>query len=568
MLRHTGIVLCCLLLISCQSMSQSVSQTTQQNDQWQQAGIATAHPLATQAGYDVIQQGGNAFDAAVAVAAALAVVEPYSSGIGGGGFFLLHRADDQLQTMIDARETAPLSATTDMYLDAQGEVMKTSREGPLAAGIPGLPAGLVHIAEHYGQLPLATSLQPAIEYARQGFAVTEHYQKMTGWRLKLLQQDGEARQIFLAQGELPDVGYLIKQPDLANTLQALADQGHPGFYQGPVASQLVDGVRRAGGIWQMKDLADYKVEERTPVSGSYRGMQITSAAPPSAGGIGLMTALNILSQYPLTEVDEVTSTHLTVEAMRRIYRDRAQYLGDPDFVDIPAHLTSPLYAMGLVAGIRGDQATVSASLPGVSGQRKGQDTTHFSIIDAAGNRVAATLSINFPYGSGFVPPGTGVVLNNEMDDFSAKSGVPNGYGLVMGTAANAIEPGKRMLSSMTPTFLETSDRIAVIGTPGGSRIITMVLLGALEFHKGTSAAGIVSLPRIHHQFLPDRIAYEPDALTTTEIEALSQLGHQLKAMNRRYGNMQVVIVNKQTGLMDAAADPRGEGTGKVWFSAP
>ena len=524
------------------------------------AAIASAHPLATRAGEEILLAGGNAFDAAVAITAALAVVEPYGSGIGGGGFWLLHREKSKVATMIDGRERAPFAAHRDMYLDENGEIIKgASIDGPLAAGIPGTPAAMEHLADRYGTLPLSVSLQPAIRYAQEGFAVDEIYQRMAGFRKEALKRSPDAARIFLLNGEVPPKGHLIKQPALGETLRLIAEQGSDGFYRGQFAERLVQEVKAAGGIWDTKDLAEYRIIERQPVIGEYRGMKIVSAAPPSSGGIAMVQMLNILAGYDLESLSQAQRVHLIVEAMRRAYRDRAEYLGDSDFAEVPLQrLTHPLYASGLRASIRSDRATPSAMLPGIAEQPGGHHTTHFSVIDAQGNRVAATLSINYPFGSGFMVPGTGVLLNDEMDDFSAKPGVPNAYGLV-GAEANAIEPGKRMLSSMTPTFLESEDRIAVIGTPGGSRIITMVLLAALEFQQGADAKAMVERPRFHHQYLPDKVFYEPGALDNATVKALQVLGHELKALDEHYGNMQVVIFEKEALRFDAASDSRGIG---------
>ena len=529
-----------------------------------QAAVASAHPLATRAGMEILAAGGNAFDAAVAVSAALAVVEPASSGLGGGGFWLLHRASDGREVMIDGREKAPLAAQRDMYLDDKGEVIPhASVDGPLAAAIPGEPAALAHLAQHYGRLPLAKSLAPAIRLARDGFPADDHYRLLARFRLKVLRTSPAAAAVFLHEGEVPEPGSPIKQPELAATLTALAEQGADGFYKGRLAKQLVKGVRAAGGIWTEKDLSAYRVVERTPISGEYRGWRITSAAPPSSGGVALLTMLNILGGYDLAKMDETTRTHVIVEAMRRAYRDRAEYLGDPDFVKMPlTQLIAPLYAAGLRAGIRLDKATPSSALPGTVSESHSIDTTHFSVLDKEGNRVAATLSINFPFGSAFMAPGTGILLNDEMDDFSAKPGVPNVYGLVGGDA-NAIAPGKRPLSSMTPTFMENERGVAILGTPGGSRIITMVLLAALDIAAGGDAASAVAVKRFHHQFLPDAIQYEPDALTPAVIEALQAQGHTLRPLTRHYGNMQAIWWDKKDRRVTAASDPRGQGLASV-----
>ncbi|MCU7843976.1 MAG: gamma-glutamyltransferase [Candidatus Thiodiazotropha sp. (ex Monitilora ramsayi)] len=525
------------------------------------AAIATAHPLATEAGHEILKRGGNAFDAAVAVSAVLAVVEPYSSGLGGGGFWLLHRASDGFETMVDGREKAPMAAHRDLYLDKKGEVIPgLSINGPLAAGIPGEPAALAHISERYGRLPLNDVLAPAIIIAETGFPVDSHYLRMATWRLETLQAWKDASAIFLHQGGLPAEGAAIRQPELAETLKQLAVKGADGFYRGDLAKRLVDGVREAGGIWTLEDLADYRVIERAPVKGSFMGLKITSASPPSSGGIALITMLNILQGFNLPSLEQPQRTHVIVEAMRRAYRDRADYLGDPDFVDIPVEaLTHPWYAAGLARDIQMDSA--SRSVGNVS-HETGRDTTHFSILDREGNRVAATLSINYPFGSGFVVPGTGVLLNDEMDDFSASPGVPNVYGLV-GAEANAIAGGKRMLSSMSPTFVEDEQQLAVLGTPGGSRIITMVLLGILEMAEGNGPKQWVSRPRFHHQYLPDQIQFEPDAFSESQRKQLKNMGHRLKPLKHPYGNMQAVYWNKKTGQVDAASDPRGLGLAKI-----
>ena len=525
-----------------------------------QAAVATAHPIATQAGMEILAAGGNAFDAAVAVSATLAVVEPYSSGIGGGGFWLLHRAVDGKQVMIDGRETAPLAATRTMYQDKEGKVIPgLSVDGPLAAAIPGQPAALVHIAESYGQLPLAQSLAPAIRAAREGFEVTPHFRRMAQFRLKALRASPAAAEVFLLNNEVPPLGHRIKQPDLANTLHALAKQGRAGFYQGKVAKSLLAGVKNAGGIWSKQDFEQYRVVERKPVVGEYRGFRIVSVPPPSSGGVALVSMLNMLERYRLDHLTELQRQHVMVEVMRRAYRDRAQFLGDSDFVDVPLkQLTDKNYAAQLQRSISLKQATPSKSLGEIADTSGGNHTTHFSILDKAGNRVAATLSINYPFGSGFIPPGTGVLLNDEMDDFSAKPGVPNVYGLI-GAEANAIEPGKRMLSSMSPTFVEAEQGVAILGTPGGSRIITMVLHGILAYTEGMEAGAIVSQPRYHHQYLPDTIFYETGAISEANVGNLRSMGHELKALQQTYGNMHIVIWDKQANTVSAASDPRGEG---------
>ena len=528
------------------------------------AAIASAHPLATQAGMEILADGGNAFDAAVAVSAVLAVVQPYSSGIGGGGFWLLHRARDGFEVMVDGREKAPLAATRDMYLDAAGEVVPNlSVDGALAAGIPGEPAALDYIARHYGRLPLARSLQPAIRLAREGFAVDTHYRKLAQFRQAALQDDAVAARLFLQNGEVPDVGYRVRQPELAETLSFIARFGHAGFYQGPVARKLVDGVRAGGGIWTLQDLAEYRVVEREPVRSEFQGLRITSASPPSSGGIALAAMLNMLARVEWQQLDAASRTHVIIESMRRAYRDRSVFLGDPDFVDVPVErLISTAHAGRLARSIELERATPSSSLPGSDISTRGRDTTHFSILDSDGNRVAATLSINYPFGACVVPAGTGVLLNDEMDDFSAKPGVPNVYGLV-GAQANAIEPGKRPLSSMSPTFVDSEQGVAILGTPGGSRIITMVLLGILDQAAGNKPDSWVSLPRYHHQYLPDVVQHEADAFDADMIESLTDRGHTLKQLDSEYGNMQAIYWDRKAGQVFAASDPRGVGDSRV-----
>jgi gamma-glutamyltranspeptidase/glutathione hydrolase len=530
------------------------------------AAIATAHPLATEAGMEILAEGGNAFDAAVAVSAALAVVEPKGSGLGGGGFYLLHRASDGKQIFLDAREVAPAAATRDMYLDRDGQVIENlSTRSAKAAGIPGEPAAFEHLARHYGQLPLATSMGPAIRLARKGYPL---YEKMRNELERALRADrllesttAEFARIFLVDGKMPPVGHVVRQPELAASLEMLASKGADGYYRGPFARKLVNGVRKLGGIWSEQDLANYRVVEREPLVTSYRGIRIVSAPPPSSGGIWLASVLNILAGYDLDGLDSATRKHLIVESMRRAHRDRAEYLGDPDFVKVPvAMLTDPDYAAGLRASIRPDKATPSEMLPGYIGGNGsgGTQTTHFSVIDADGNRVAASITLNGWFGTGIVVPGTGILLNNQMDDFAVKPGVPNMYGLV-GAAANEVAPHKRPLSSMAPTFLESERGLAILGSPGGSFIPSMVLLGALNWIGGADATAIVAAPRYHQQYQPDAIFAEPDAFSATELSALESRGHSTRPWPATIGNMQVITWDRTTGKLHAASDPRGAG---------
>jgi gamma-glutamyltranspeptidase / glutathione hydrolase len=530
------------------------------------AAVASAYPLASQAGQAILAAGGNAFDAAVAVSAALAVVEPSSSGLGGGGFYLLHRQSDGYETMLDAREKAPGAASRDMYLDKAGNAIENaSIAGALAAGIPGEPAAFEYLARKYGKLPLKQSLEPAIRLARDGFPLYARLQGGIRYKRQALLRSPDAAKAFLtADGAVPEVGALIKQPDLANTLAAIATQGAKGFYTGRVAADLVAGVHADGGIWTLEDLAAYRVVERKALVGEYHGARIVSASPPSSGGIAVIDALNILSGFDLHQYDSATRKHLVIEAMRRAYRDREIYLGDPDFIKMPlAQLSSLDYAAGQRSSIRTDKAMPSNLLPGIESEPVGMQTTHFSVLDADGNRVAATISVNLYFGTGYMAPKTGVLLNNTMDDFSTKTGRPNEFGLIGGTA-NAIAPNKRSLSSMSPTFVETSKGLMIVGSPGGSYIISMVLLGTLNYLDGMSAAEIVKYPHYHHQYLPDEVDYEQGALSDAEIKELEAMGHTLKVSGRQWGNMQVVTWDYASGKVEAASDPRGEGVGLVY----
>jgi gamma-glutamyltranspeptidase / glutathione hydrolase len=555
--------ICALLLIA---LAASALQVGAQTPLAHKAAIASAQPLASRAGQEILEQGGNAFDAAVAVSAALAVVEPTGSGLGGGGFYLLHRSSDGFETLVDAREKAPGAATRDMYLDKSGQpISGASVDGPLAAAIPGEPAAFEYLAQKYGRLPLAKSLAPAIRLARDGFPLYARLQGGIRVKRDALLRSPAAAKIFLnAKREVPAINTPIKQPDLAKTLEAIAARGAAGFYGGRIGADLVSGVRQGGGIWTLQDLANYKVIERKPVVGEYRGARIVSAAPPSSGGIALIDALNILSGYDLAAADSATRKHLIVEAMRRVHRDRAVYLGDPDFVSVPVEqLLHPFYAAGQRAAIRLDKAMPSDLLPGVDAAAAGMQTTHFSVLDRDGNLVAATISLNLWMGSGFVVPKTGVLLNNTMDDFSIKASTPNAYGLI-GAAANAIAPNKRSLSSMTPTFVEAKNGLMIAGSPGGSYIIGMVLLGTLNFLDGMSAADIVKYPRFHHQYMPDKLRYEAGALSADDIKALEGRGHKLEQAGIGWGNMQVITWDYTTGKVAAASDPRGVGEGMVY----
>lgn len=528
------------------------------------AAIASANFLATHAGFEVLGKGGNAFDAAVAVSSTLAVVEQQSSGIGGGFMALLHRASDNSNTFLDARETAPKAVDMKDYIGKDGKPNRdASTRGPLSAGIPGEPAGLVWMAEHYGKLPLSESLAPAIRIAKEGFqpdarflnTIAEHKDTLLRWPASAA--------VLLPGGKPPEQGWTLKQPDLAKTLERIAAKGHDGFYKGETAKLLLSSTRKAGGKWTTADLDGYTVKERQPLSVDYKGYRIVTAPPPSSGGVAIAEVLNILAGYDLTKLDAAHSLHYTIEAMRRAFRDHNEYLGDPDFVKMPLDmLLSKHYADGLRATIAPDKATPSELLPPAMAPEPGMHTTHFSVIDADGNMVASTLTVNLEFGSGFIAAGTGVVLNDEMDDFALVPGQPNAYGL-RDSWANAPEPGKRMLSSMSPSFVFGADRTAIIGSPGGSTIITQVLEGILAFIDGKNAAQIVAQKRYHHQYLPDRVDVEPGAFDDATAKALTAMGHVLKDRSP-WGFMNVVTWDHRTNTLDAASDPRRpSGLGKV-----
>ncbi|KTC91877.1 gamma-glutamyltransferase [Legionella cincinnatiensis] len=525
--------------------------------------VASAHPLATNAGLEILADGGNAFDAAVAVSAVLGVVEPYHSGLGGGGFWLLHQEEQHKNIFIDARETAPMAAKKDMYLAPDGRVIPgLSLNGGLAAAIPGEPAALAYIAKNYGRLPLEKTLAPAIRLAEEGFIVDKQLYTFlkNEDRFKQIKKYPATAAIFLNEGRPYLIGERLVQKDLAKTLKLIAKNGEQGFYTGEVAEQLVKGVNAAGGIWTLADLAQYRIKVREPLIGAYHNMLIITAPPPSAGGVALLTMLNILSHYSLASFSKVQWIHYLVESMRLAYWQREQFLGDPDFVSIPvAKLISAENGKQLSTLISPDKATASSVLQGQSKKTTGStSTTHISIIDAEGNRVAATMTINYIFGSSVVAEGTGVLLNDEMDDFSSKVGEENVFGIV-GADKNSIEPGKRPLSSMTPTFLELPGRVAILGTPGGSRIPTMILIASLVFKDAYGAISMVSAMRFHHQYLPDILQFEPDTFPPTIQESLKAMGYHLMPLGQYYGDMQAITWDKQSNVLTATSDPRNIG---------
>lgn len=527
--------------------------------------VVTSNALATKAGEKILAEGGNAYDAATTISAMLSVVEPFASGLGGGAFWLIYDAKSKKYKMLDARETAPLQSHKNMYLDENENLIKNiSKLGPLSAGIPGIPAVLSYVNKKYGSKKLSTLLVPAYKAAINGFPVNERYLKGANYKKEWLKKYKETEAIFLDKGEVPKKGWILKQTDLAKTIKKIMKGGHKSFYTGSFAKKMVESVQNNGGIWREEDLNRYKVIEREPVKSTYKGISIIAPGLPSSGGLVLSNALNILAGYELDKLSLTTQKHLIIEALRRAYYERAIKMGDPDFMaNSLEFLLTPNYAAKQRESININYATDNQTLefadPPYQGQ--GNDTTHFSVIDKYGNRVAVTQSINFWFGSAFVPKGTGVLLNNEMDDFSIKPGTENGYGLI-GYDANAVEPGKRMLSSMTPTFLESDRGFVILGTPGGSRIISMILLATLEWVNGGDAKSMVSLPRFHHQYHPDYVLYEEEAFMSSEIDELESMGHIFKKSNRQFGNMQIIMWDQVNNKIEIASDPRGKEKGR------
>lgn len=558
-------VISCVAILVALAWPQNV--VSQQVAVPERAAIASAHPLATSAGHEILRQGGNAFDAAIAVAAALAVVEPYSSGLGGGGFWLLHRAHDGLQIVVDSREVAPRGAGPEIFFDADGKPLPgATRRGGKAVAVPGIPAAFVHLAGRYGTLPLATSLAPAMRYAREGFAVGQRYARVAKLREQFLRDLPAAAGIFLDANRAPQAGFVLRQPHLARTLEDIAAKGRDGFYGGRVALALIEAVNKAGGVWQAADLENYRVIERTPLRFQYHGATITTVPLPSAGGIALAQALRMLERFELSDPRAPRDSHLVIESLRRVFQDRALYLGDDDFVAVPVgKLLSSKYADRRAADIDPARATRSEALGERQRMAPGSaNTTHLSVIDGEGNRVAATLTINLLFGSGIVASGTGVLLNNEMDDFSLRDDLPNTFRL-RGGAANAVAPGKRPLSSMTPAFIDDGKGVLIVGAPGGSRIVSQLLIAILDYVGSNTVdlARIVSAPRYHHQWWPDRVEIELDAFTPGWRASLGAKGHRLHTVRRRWGNMQAVFKSKDNGIAQAASDPRGKDVG--WY---
>jgi gamma-glutamyltranspeptidase / glutathione hydrolase len=523
--------------------------------------VVSQEEQATRIGVEVLRRGGNAVDAAVAVGFALAVTLPRAGNLGGGGFMLVPLADSGATHALDYRETAPAAASRDMFLNAAGEVdVEKARYSHAAAAVPGTVAGLVWAAEHWGSMPLRELIAPAVRLAGE-LTVPADLADTLNARRERFEKWPASRAIFVRPDGKPwEVGDRLVQADLADTLGRIADFGAAGFYSGRVAEAIGRDMAANGGLIAVEDLLAYRPALREPARGSYRGWQVAAMPPPSSGGAHLVQLLNILEGYPLAEMghNAAATIHVMAEAMKLAYADRAEHLGDPDFWPVPlAGLVSKAYAAKLRAQIDPARARPAAEIrAGAPALHEGEQTTHFSVVDGRGNAVANTYTINFSYGSGIVAAGTGVLLNNEMDDFSAKPGVPNAYGL-LGGEANAIAPGKRPLSSMTPTILFRDGRPALVtGSPGGSLIITTVLQLVLNVvDHGMNVAEAAAAPRVHHQWLPDELRVE-EGLSPDTLRLLRELGHKPVVRDSMGATMSILRVE---GGWTGAADPRRRG---------
>lgn len=524
--------------------------------------VVTAEPLATKVGAQILKKGGNAVDAAVAVGFALAVTYPTAGNLGGGGYMVIHLKDGT-QTTIDYRETAPKAALKDMFIDSSGKFQpKLSQEGATSAGVPGSVAGLLHALEKYGSMKLADVIQPAINLAKDGFPLTYYTAKMFEGNLKEFKKYESSMKVFSKNGKPFEEGDIFKQSDLARSLELIKQKGLDGFYKGKTADLIVEQMKKMNGYISHEDLENYTVIEREPVKGSYKDFEIISMPPSSSGGIALIQMLNILENYEFNK-DEWGSSdyfHKLVETMRYTYADRSKHLGDPAFYNVPQNwLISKEYAKEIFKNIK-DRAAVSKEVnPGVPPKNESEETTHYSIADKYGNAVSVTTTINAGFGSSVVVDGAGFLLNNEMDDFSAQPGVPNMYGL-LGSEANSIQPGKRMLSSMTPAIvLKDNKPFLVVGTPGGSTIITIVLqviFNCIQFNMNLENA--MDAPRIHHQWFPDEIQYERFAFPTDVKNNLVERGHKI-GRQRGLGLVESIMIDQSSGVFYGVSDKRGAG---------
>ena len=537
--------------------------------QGSQGMVATSHTLATEVALKVLKDGGNAIDAAVTAGFALAVTQPRSGNIGGGGFLVYSPGNGDAPEAIDYRETAPAAATETMFQDQDDNVVsERSRFSHKAAGVPGTVAGLALALERHGTLSLSQALAPAIRLAREGFVVPHRFTEGLEQARDRLERWPATRATFYKKdGSAPQPGEVFRQPELADTLQRIAKQGVKGFYEGETAQLIVAEMRRGEGLITLEDLRNYEPAVRQPVHGTYRGFDIYSMSPPSSGGTHIVQILNILEDYPIGDWghNSANTIHHMAEAMKLAYADRSEYLGDTDFVAVPLQgLTSKGYADQLRKSIKANKARPASEIaPGKPGPRESPETTHFSVVDRWGNAVSNTYTINFSYGSGITVAGAGFLLNNEMDDFSAKPGVPNAYGLI-GGEANKVEPGKRMLSSMSPTIVRKDNRnFLVTGSPGGSRIITttlQVIMNVIDHNMNIQTA--VSAPRIHHQWLPDEIRVE-QGISPDTLDLLRARGHTINT-GSAMGAIQSILIGED-GTLYGGADPRRSTSSAMGF---
>jgi gamma-glutamyltranspeptidase/glutathione hydrolase len=541
-----------------------------------QGMVVTAGDQASTAGIEMMKRGGNAVDAAVAASFAISVIRPQSTGIGGGGFFLLYLAKNRETVAIDFRERAPLRATHDMFIRDGKAVPELSRNGPLAVAVPGLVAGLVEVQKKYGTMPLKEVMAPAIHLAEDGFPIYPQLAGAIAYRAKLLGDSPATKAIYFREDRPLQEGELLIQKDLARTLREISQKGKAAFYKGRVAKALVKEMKARGGLITQEDLDKYRVIYRTPLVDSFQGVQVHAMPPPSSGGVLISQMLNILSGFPLGEFGFHTpkSIHLLTETMRLAFRDRALYLGDPDFVSVPiSMLSSQDYAGTQRAKIDLTKAMPSDAIPTAKpGKTESTSTTHISIIDKDGNAVATTQTVNLYFGSGVLVSGTGIMLNDEMDDFSAQVSNPNAFGLLGENDANAIAPRKTPLSSMSPTIVTRDGKVILVtGSPGGSRIISatlQVLLNVLAYNMSLPEA--MFAPRIHHQWFPDDLLVEAKKDDKPEglVEALQQLGHKVTLVEDTgdgrtpFGNVQALHVDISSGVVTGVSDPRGEGRPK------
>lgn len=518
--------------------------------------VVSDHELATKAGMDILNRGGNAVDAAVATAFALGVVDPASSGVGGGGFMVIYQVKDRKAHALDFRETAPEAARRELYMKGGKPVSSLSLTGPLAVAVPGQVAGLAEVLKRFGTLPLPVIMAPAIRYATEGFPVDSYFRYTIERQLAAMKSFSNLGRVFLVKDEPPPEGHIVRQPELGETLKAIAEQGAEVFYQGWIAQAIVETLKKEGGVITPEDLKNYKAVWREPLIGTYRKRLVITMPPPSSGGVALLQMLNVLESYQLGSIPHNSATylHLLTEVMKHAFADRAQYLGDPDFVQVPIQkLISKEYAAQVRERISPVKTHPAKHYGMVNFKSEQGGTTHFSVLDRFGNAVSCTLTINTRFGSKVLVPRTGIILNNEMDDFSIHPGIANVYGL-LGNEANALQPKKRPLSSMTPTIVLQGDRpTLIVGASGGPRIISatlQALINVLDFYMPVKSA--IESPRIHHQWMPEELMLEPGFLPSAK-KSLERRGHGLKERDS-IGVVQGILVRQSK--TSGEADPR------------